>query len=289
MLIVIGLTILERCSIVKPIILKLFFKGDFYMIIDDKVIQDYLNDRPLEGLKNHWVFHKIEPEKYLFETPDSQKKESVSKVYQQLLHTLNDFTPLNEELFKRLFPNYRALLKELNVLFIVGCPEPYDAIFLEHHDKQYIVFDLIRFSTYIEHGYDVQKLVKGLVTHEFIHFCIAKDYPMPNPITYEEQLSYIIFNEGFAHLLAFNECIEEVDWHSLEYNQYYINAKNTLMMALKEEDPKKQSILLEQADSGAYWDKFGAITGKLYLSKHLIDLGAIYQKGYKDMLNAILE
>lgn len=170
----------------------------------------------------------------------------------------------------------------------MGCPEPYDAMFKNYEGTEYIVFDLIRFSKYVEQGYPIKYLITQLITHEFTHQCINLDYPYPNDMTYQEELSYVIFNEGIAHLLAYKNPVDGIDWESEEYSTYYANAKSKFMKALQENDRKKQLELLEQADSGPYWDKFGAIMGKIYFGLNLKSLPFIYRNGYKDIINRIL-
>ena len=258
------------------------------MRIDDSIIIDYLSNLDSVNYQNHWLFYNIEPNQYLFEEPDKSKKIIVSKIYHQVIQVLNDFTPFNASIFKKLFPNYTELLEDLNILLIVGCPNPYDAMFRKYEGTEYIVFDLIRFSQYVEQGYPLEDLITQFITHEFTHQCIHQAYPYSIDMTYQEKLSYIIFNEGIAHLLAFKSSIDPIDWKSEPYNLHYENAKMKLTKALQETDRDHQLNLLNQADSGPYWDKFGAIVGKIYFGLNLEYLETLYQKGYKTIIVNIL-
>lgn len=48
---------------------------------------------------------------------------------------------------------------------------------------------------------------------------------------------------------------------------------------MKEINLQKQKDLLLQSNSGSYWNKFSAISGKLFLAKHLKELEKIYNSG----------
>lgn len=212
----------------------------------------------------------------------------VSKVYKQILYTLSNFKLFNETVFKVLFPNYEDLLVNVHVLLVVGCPEPYDAMFKEYEGTEYIVFDLIRLASYVEQGYSVEDLVTQLIIHEFTHQCINQIYPCSKEMTYEEKLNYIVFNEGMAHFLAFKSSIH-IDWESELYRIHYENVKSLLMKALQATSKDKQLEWLERADTGSYWNKFGAIAGKIYFGLHKDELFNIYKKGYKDICYRILD
>lgn len=58
--------------------------------------------------------------------------------------------------------------------------------------------------------------------------------------------------------------------------------------ALTETDPQKQKQNLLEANSGTYWGKFAAMSGKLYLLAHRDEMEAIYKAGPEEMLAAIL-
>ena len=67
------------------------------------------------------------------------------------------------------------------------------------------------------------------------------------------------------------------------------NAKHTLRAALAETDKQKQKNYSRMADTGAYWDKFASIAGKLYLLRHIDDMKRIYQEGWHDFTARILD
>ncbi len=259
------------------------------MIINDDIIIDYLNDLSSDKYKNHWVFNNIEQNQYLFEEPSNEHKDSVKVICEEIKSVLNNFTPLNRRLFEELFPSYKEILSKSKVMLVVGCPEPYDAMVMNYKGEDYIVFDLIRFAGYINNGYSLDKLLNQLLTHEFAHKCLMDKYNLSENPTYLEKLNYIMFNEGFAHLLAYKDNIEKYEFKSEDYIERFNKAKIALKDAVKEESPEKQEELLIASDSGPYWDKFASICGKLYLGKNIGSLIGIYEKGWNNIISDILQ
>ena len=258
------------------------------MILYDEVITEYLDNKSSDEYSNHWVFNNIEPNKYLFKKPSYEDNEIVKNIYNEIKAILEDFKPLNEEIFNMLFPYFNRILKESKVLLVVGCPEMYDAMFIEYDNDDYIVFDLINLSKYIKHGYSINKIVTNLLTHEFVHRCINEKFPNDNERTFTEKLNYITFDEGFAHLLAYKENIKEYDFSTDFYKKKYEKAKLKLKEAIEEQDVEKKEILLQDANVGAYWDKYAAIAGKLYLAQHIDELDYIYNEGWHDIISDIM-
>ena len=149
------------------------------MFVDDRIVLKYLCNDDENDIKNHWIFHRIEKGKYLYEAPNAEKQDDVNKIRLYVKDTLSDFSPLNKNIYSALYPDWKTIINDMNVLLVVGCPEPYDAMAMEYNGKQYIIFDLIRFSDYKDSGYDIELLVKQLITHETSHLCLHKKYPVP--------------------------------------------------------------------------------------------------------------
>lgn len=257
------------------------------MNIDASIIKDYLNDGIL--YEKHWLFNSILGDnQYLFDKPSHDLKESISSTMKKVIDILKSFIPYNVILFSKLFPNWKELSKNVNVILAVGCPKPYDAMIREYNEKDYIILDLVRLLDYHE---DIFKVIKKFFTHELIHVCIKADYPfdIKNESNYKKILEYLVFDEGFAHLLSFKENICEFDFNELIKTHYNKSVKR-LKIALTEEELTKQIDYLNKANSGSYWNKFAAIVGKLYLANNLNDLSSIYKAGPRKMLeNIILE
>lgn len=256
------------------------------MLVDDSVVLKYLSGKNVDNISRHWVFQNIEKGKYLFEDPDDAKRDEVNKILISIKRIILEFVPLNEDIYSTLYPGWKSIIKDMNVLLLVGCPSPYDAMVREYGGKEYIIFDLIRFYDYLVQGYDIDMLVRKLITHETSHLCLHMKYPVPTSDNFLEQLKYIVFNEGFAHLLSFEDNIQAFDFSTIikeHYSQSFIKLKE----AMREKDCHKQIVLLEQSNSGSYWSKFAAISGKLFLAKHLENIEKIYNSGINNFISCM--
>lgn len=254
------------------------------MFIEDSIVLKYLSGDEYNEIGDNWVFKNIEKGKYLFESPDAKKHDDVKSILFDMERVLSEFIPLNKNIYSTLFTEWRTILNGMNVILLVGCPSPYDAMVRKHDGKEYIIFDLIRFCDYKMQGYDIELLIRQLITHETSHLCLHKQYPLPSSDDYLEQLKYITFDEGFAHLLAFKDNIEKLDFSAI-INKYYNNSFIKLKEAMKERNLQKQKILLEQSNSGSYWDKFASISGKLFLANHLDEIQKIYINGIDNFIS----
>lgn len=253
------------------------------MLVDDSIALKYLSGENIDKISNHWVFQNIEKEKHLFEVPDDAKRDEVNKIMISIKKILSDFIPLNEDIYSALYPHWKSIIEDMNVLLLVGCPDPYDAMVREYGGKEYVIFDLIRFCDYSEQGFNIDMLVRQLITHETAHLCLHMKYPIPTSDDFLEQLKYITFDEGFAHLLSFKDNLREFDFSTMikeHYNQSFIK----LQEAMKEKDWQKQRILLNESNSGSYWDKFASISGKLFLVSNLEKIEEIYNDGIDNFI-----
>lgn len=254
------------------------------MNIDDSMIKSYLAGN--DDYNSHWLFNNIlDNGEYAFDRPNNKYKEKIREIYEKIHGNLINFTPYNVDLFSKLFPTWKTLINDANIILAIGCPSPYDAMVREHEGREYVIFDLIRFMSYEKAGYDIVSLITGMITHEISHICIHADYPV-NDNSYEDKLTYIAFDEGFAHLLAFTDKISSYNFSDM-IETYYQNSVSKLQMALSETNTLKQKEYLDESNCGAYWDKFAAISGKLYLASNIGDLYDIYKDGPSDMLLSI--
>lgn len=255
------------------------------MNIDDSMIKNYLAGK--DDYKSHWLFNSIlDNGKYIFDKPDNEYKEKIKEIYEKTYENLKSFTPYNVELFSTLFPEWKNLINDVNIILAVGCPSPYDAMVREHDGREYVIFDLIRFMSYEKEGEDILSLIIGMITHEISHICIHADYPVIDKI-YKDKLSYITFNEGFAHILSFTDNINSYNFSPM-IQAHYQNSARKLQMALSETNVLRQEEYLEESNCGAYWNKFAAISGKLYLASNIDNLYRIYKDGPSAMILNIL-
>ena len=246
------------------------------MNIDFSIIDTYLDNKP--DYQNHWVFSVIKDDgAYCFTQPNPSNKQKINALYNKIVKALENFTPYNSSLLNRLFPNWVNLLPEVNIILTVGCPNPYDAMVRGYKGTEYMIFDLAILSGYDDGKTDIVAVIKRLITHEFIHICIRQDYPATN-LAYQGSLQHIAFDEGFAHLLSFTENVETFNFTQMIDTHYNISIEK-FSQAKAETDIPKQKVLLDTANTGAYWQKFAAISGKLFLAKNITQLENIYKKG----------
>jgi hypothetical protein len=251
------------------------------MIIDDVLVKHYFNGE--NDMENHWLFYSIEEGKHLYEAPKAELRKAIEQLYQDIMVELRDFHPFNEELYDQLFPEWRSLIENVNVLLAVGCPPPYDAMVREHEKKEYIIFDLVRFHDYDDGSGNLIHYIISMITHECTHICIHEDFPVKVDASYREKLEHITFDEGIAHLLALNNSILSYDYSNMS-EKHYQDSMDKLREALQETNPDKQLNYLEDANCGSYWEKFAAIAGKLYFASNRDILKELYVKGPNHLL-----
>ena len=253
------------------------------MNIDVTLVNKFLNDDGFGEIENHWLFNNIEKGEHLFELPNISQRKEVKKILNLIQNNLSDFKPLNENIFTAIYPEWPQIINDMNVLLVVGCPDPYDAMVKEYDGKQYVIFDLICLNNYVKLGYNIDAMINQLLTHEISHLCLHQKYPVPNSTDYFVNLKYIVFDEAFAHILSFNENIGKYDFTKI-IEEHYSKSLIKLRSALNESDYEKQNELLIQANSGLYWDKFGSISGKLFLARNIEDIVNIYSKGVDNLI-----
>jgi len=257
------------------------------MNIDSSIIDQYLAKKPSSYYSNHWVFDQIEPRKNVFTPPDESRAIEVENCRQYFVDIYSNFIFLNNDLVHGIFDHIPQALKKANILLTVGMPAVYDAMVREYQGKIYMIFDLINFANYGAKGANLPDLISALLSHELVHVLINEKYP-PEEFNYIEHLNYISFHEGFAHLLSYKEDITNYRPDKAEYKARFENAKEKLLTALNEKDPIAREKYQIEVNTGSYWDKFGAIASKLYLMKHMSILKNIYNEGWKNYINKIV-
>ncbi|MCL2168423.1 MAG: hypothetical protein FWB74_00185 [Defluviitaleaceae bacterium] len=249
------------------------------MRIDISIVDAYVSGKPSGEYSGHWIYGRVEHGKNLFQETGVHRRAEIELCLRQTLDACRDFNFRNEELICGIFGDTSSVKDSANVLFVVGVPAMYDAMVREMDGALYIIFNIESFADYVAIGHCLKEIISNFLTHELIHVMIDAKYPSGNQ-SYTEQLDYISFNEGFAHLLSYKENIESFKPNG-EYKQRYETARHKLAAALDETDPKLQQELLARANSGRFWDKFGAIASMLYLMKHMDFLKDIFEQGWR--------
>lgn len=265
------------------------------MIIDTSLIEEYLDKKSAQGFKNHWIFNSIESGKYLFEEPDIREYDKINKTFKMLSESLIKFKPDNIDLWKEFFGSIH-IPDDIKVYIIVGSPEPYDAMCLKDDEGNYcVVLDLVRIGSYSNNTDKILNVISSLITHEAAHFVLLKTYKEPSSkASLYDKLAFLVFNEGIAHILGYCEGVLEVDWYSKEMKERREKAYSTLLSKLNNPDNEDEAQILEKADSGRYFDKFGSIAGLFaivdYYNSHNKDIscfGDIFRGGPKLLMQVI--
>lgn len=150
------------------------------MLVDDSIVLKYFSSEDANEISNHWVFRKIEEGKHLFEVPNVEERADINRILSDMRSILSEFRPLNENIYSTLYPEWKSIIAKMNILLVVGCLNPYDAMVREYDGNQYIIFDLIHLCNYKIQGYNIELVIKQLITHETSHLCLRKKYPVPS-------------------------------------------------------------------------------------------------------------
>ncbi len=254
------------------------------MKIDTSIILGYFDKE--SDYKNHWLFNNILNDgSYTFEQPSYVNYKKVVDLYFKTLDCLKNFIPNNIHLFEKLFPNYKNILDNCNVIIAVGCPSPYDAMTRDYNGETFIIFDLLQFLAYDEKN--INSTITTLITHELVHLCINKDYDLKSE-NYETILKNTVFDEGFAHLLSFGFDITKYDFTKL-IEVHYKPSLSKYQKSLSEKHYNSQEIYLQDADTGDFYNKFAAISGMLFLAQNINDITNIYHNGVESLYRSMNE
>lgn len=266
------------------------------MIINTEIIDTYFTENSLEVMKNHWIFNSIVEGEYLFEEPKNVDVHKLRDIYRILVKKLQNFEPLNKYLWQQFFGN--MMVSDIMLIYlVVGSPKPYDAMVRRDAEgNECIIIDLIRISSYSDDIGKLSGIVSNFVTHEMAHIYIHKAYPYPTiEDTIFDNLKYIVFDEGIAHFLAFKEDVLSIDWYSDEMRKRRKKSYETLASIIKKDSIEDKEQILEKANSGLFWEKFGAISGLFAIvdyynsnTKDIKELNTIFEKGPDLLIDFIL-
>lgn len=252
------------------------------MEINDSIVQSYLRGDPPSGYGDSWVFRAVNGAP-LFDPPRAGDRPWVSRLCEKLKAEIGAFVPRNAGLVEDLFPDFGHVSRGLTVMLVVGFPDPYDAMVLGNDGEEYVVLDLVQFGAdSLDESYSCQRVL----THELVHVCLHNRYP-DQAVSYLDRLSYIAFDEGFAHALSYVEDIASFRFDAF-HREKYSAARSQLALALKEQDTGRRSEHMQAADTGDYWDKFASIGGKLYLLNNVPRIRAVYEQGWRGFIDRVM-
>lgn len=145
--------------------------------VDSRIADRYIEGEDTEHFRDEWFFSSssldIDEGRNIFTPPkgDEEERSDVKKLRALFTSALSSFTPVNRPLWDALFPSWEE--KDLPVDFIVGFPEPYDAVnTLSSDGTTHLVFDLVCWRKYLSFP-EIEKNIRNVLTHEFTHCLIS--------------------------------------------------------------------------------------------------------------------
>lgn len=264
------------------------------MRINTEIVDAYLKAEDMSRFSSMWLYADRTGQgvKSMFQDPpdDCAKREAVSKIKNEVVSHVRAFTPCNGEIWDALFDDWRDFLEDAVLDLIVGCPEPYDAFVIQDSNgKHHMVFDLLCWEKYVG-VISLSDLSQNLLTHELFHVMVGKRYPdieaAEDHGAYIDQLDAITFNEGFAHLVSYNQQeIETVSWNGKKLKDIYIRSAEKMKSVLQEKDPNKQKQYVYEANAGAYYSKYACMCGMIFLGRQwqnggVYALKELFYQGY---------
>ncbi len=273
-----------------------------FLKINSRVLDGYLEDGHIgEAQKDSMVAHVINNVIGAYQddvlTYSSEEQKIMRRMADDVKAEIKDFTPNNEKLWNLLYPNWREIISEVTVHLLVGLPKNYDALAIDDEKgNPTIVYDMGNWVIY--QNLNVGDVVQNLLTHELAHVCNYDTYPKLKEISlmgYLEKLNAISFDEGFAHLLSFeNKEISSIDWQEDRFEKIFRESLDVMKEALLENDSSKHDQFIEKSMIGSFHEKFGAMVGMMYLAKQWMKHGDrsvknLFDEGHQKFLDSILE
>ncbi len=248
------------------------------MIINTEIVDNYIKYNNLECSKNHWIYSAIVPGSIKLEEPKNIHMKDIVNLKKQILYLLENFKPINYALWQQVFANDDIVSDKQEILVVVGLPEPYDALVRTNlKGDNVIVFDVVRLLGYNK----LDRVIPGIVTHEVAHILIDKKYRLyTDGIDLFTKLKQLLFDEGFAHYLSFENIVDfdDEDKDSLNFKMNAFTKLNEIVNGKISEE------ILEEGISGPFWDKYIAISGFFTVIEYMKEYGNIselYNKGYE--------
>ena len=111
------------------------------MIINTEIVDAYLNGEDISKYSSLFIYKQAD--RNIFQEPEKDKAEIVSKIKDEIIHHVNDFVPCNKRIWDTLFIDWQNDLDNIVLDLVVGCKEPNDAFVLKDlNGRHHMVFDL---------------------------------------------------------------------------------------------------------------------------------------------------
>lgn len=275
------------------------------MRIRSEILDAYLRGESTETFSDHWIVQtvgKFLPQGQPAYTPPDESpeaREAIGRISHEIKQAVDGFVPNNVGVWDALFPAWEGIVGTTAVNMVVGLPDMCDALALpDPAGAIQVVYDLPNWLLY-EGKHDISSVVGNLLTHELCHVCIGAIYKSINADSesagYITRLDAITFNEGFAHLVSYdNTPIDRVDWESETLMGVYKGSIGRLKLALEEKDSSKQQEYLIDAVRGSYYSKYAGMAGMLFLAERwreggISALADEFERGYDGFAQQIVD
>ena len=264
------------------------------MKIDTTIVDAYLNSEDVNKFSSLWLYTDRTERgvENVFTAPPTEPamRETVLRIKDEIIAHISSFVPCNAWLWDALFDNWRKILETVTLDLIVSYPYVNDAsVKLAPDGTQHMIYDLVSWEKYVG-KIPLSALSQNLLTHELFHVMVGKCFSDIESAEmhgeYTQQLDAITFNEGFAHLVSYNQQeINTVLWNGETLTEVYNASADKMNDALKEKSAEKQNQYVYEANFGNYYSKYACMCGMIYLGKQwqsggTAELKGLFHQGY---------
>lgn len=201
--------------------------------------------------------------------------------FARLASMIKDFNSHGDAILTEIFSQfYGTRVFFVPVIVTQGVPPPYDAWTAQYENQTTIFFSL--------NNWDlprIERVAMPIIKHEVTHVLLKPLLKLANANDYEAQLMQIVLNEGIAHFIGYARdrgvLLREKEAECVRAEKEL--QKAMLLFRAPDTGDNEKRAALEKSNTGAYWEKYGAIAG-------LCRAARVFEKaGAAGLINAIKE
>lgn len=183
-----------------------------------------------------------------------------------LRNVITQFNTSGDALLTEIFSALHASKAfEFEVVATAGIPAPYDAWTVTHGEKPVMLFNLSEWTKE-----EISRYGLPILLHEVSHGLLAEPLKTHEELeSYPLALEKIVIDEGIAHFIGFPGVRADILGKHLDKwapsEALLQKAEQRLAASYVDEEEKEE--LLFKANTGVYWEKFGAISGMFRAAK----------------------
>lgn len=130
------------------------------MIINTEIVDVYLNGEDISKYSSLFIYRQAD--RSIFQEPEKDKAEIVSKIKDEIIHHVKDFVLTNKRIWDTLFKDWPNELDDIVLDLVVGCKEPNDAFVLKDlNGRHHMIFDLLCWEKYVGKIYLAKEWILG--------------------------------------------------------------------------------------------------------------------------------